>query len=269
MTTLAATRSELTRLRRRSFTLGWLGLTFVLTVMITMFSFVVAGDGTDVSVAPGGGFPTAAELSGADGRMLPLGAAATILGVVSLSFWAVATASDYTTGLIRLLVQAQPGRIRLLLGKVLALVGWTALVTTIATVAVLFAGPVAAEGSGVSTAGWESNPSVVVGHVLGSWLNTFLALVVWGVIGLAIAVLAKSSAVAISVGLGYVLVIEGLLRAISPDVADWLPGATLTALAKGGTPTTSYPTALGLWLAYAAIGLVAAGLVFRRRDVTD
>jgi NADH:ubiquinone oxidoreductase subunit K len=267
--TLAATRSELTRLRRKGFTLGWLGLTFVLTLMISTFSFVVAGDGTDVSAAPGGGFPTAAELSGADGRMLPLGAAATILGVVTLSFWAVATASDYVTGLIRLLVQAQPGRARLLMGKVLALIGWTALVTTIATVAVLFSGPVVAEGTGVSTAAWSTDPATVAGQVLGSWLNTFLALVVWGVIGLVIAVLAKSSAVAISVGLGYVLVIEGLLRAIAPDVADWLPGATLTALAKGGTSTTSYAAALGLGFAYAAIGLIVAVLVFRRRDVTD
>src|SRR5664279_5965583 len=96
--TVAATRSELTRLRRRSFTLGWLGLTAVLAFMITTFSFVVAGDGTDVSVAPGGGFPPAAELAGSDGRMLALGAASTILGVVSLSCWAVAAASDYSTG---------------------------------------------------------------------------------------------------------------------------------------------------------------------------
>ncbi len=269
MSTLAATRSELTRLRRRGFALGWLGLTAVLAFMITTFSFVVAGDGTDVSVAPGGGFPTAAELTGSDGRMLPLGAAATILGVVTLSFWAVAAASDYTTGLVRLLVQAQPRRARLLLGKVLALTGWTALVTTVATVAVLMAGPVIAEGSGVSTAAWESDPYAVVRQVAGSWLNTFLALVVWGVIGLVIAVLAKSSAVAISVGLGYVLVIEGLLRAVAPDVADWLPGATLTALAKGGTPAIDYPAALGLGLVYALAGLAVAVVVFRRRDVTD
>lgn len=267
--TLAATRSELTRLGRRSFTFGWLGLTAVLSFMITTFSFIVAGDGTDVSVAPGGGFPTAAELAGSDGRMLALGAASTILGVVSLSFWAVAAASDYTTGLIRLLVQAQPRRMRLLLGKVAALTAWTALVATVATVVVLMAGPVIAEGSGVSTAAWETDPSTVAGEVLGSWVNIFLALLVWGVIGLVIAVLSKSSAVAIGVGLGYVLVIEGLLRAVAPDVADWLPGATLTALAKGGTPAIPYGVALALGLLYAALAVALAVLVFHRRDITD
>ncbi len=268
--TLAATRSEVTRLRRRSFTLGWLGVTAVLAFMITTFSFVAAGDGTQVpSAAPGGGFPSAAELAGGDGRMLALGAAATILGVVSLSFWAVSASSDYTTGLIRLLVQAQPRRMRLLVGKVAALAVWTALATTVATVAVLMAGPVIAEGTGVSTAAWDTDPSAIAGQVVGSWVNTFLALLVWGVIGLVIAVLSKSSAVAISVGLGYVLVIEGLLRAVAPDVADWLPGATLTALAKGGTPDIAYGVALGLAVLYAAVALALAVLVFRRRDITD
>jgi ABC-2 type transport system permease protein len=189
--------------------------------------------------------------------------------VVSLSFWAVAAASDYTTGLIRLLVQAQPRRVRLLLGKVAALTAWTALVATVATVVVLMAGPVIAEGSGVSTAAWDTDPSAVAVQVIGSWVNTFLALFVWGVIGLVIAVLSKSSAVAIGVGLGYVLVIEGLLRAVAPDVADWLPGATLTALAKGGTPAIDYGVALGLGLLYAGIAVALAVLVFRRRDITD
>ena len=168
-----------------------------------------------------------------------------------------------------MLVQAQPRRTRLLLGKVLALVGLTAVATTVATVVVLLTVPVIAQVSGVSTSAWKSGASEVVAEVAGSWLNSFLALLVWGVIGLVIAVLAKSSAVAIGVGLGYVLVIEGLLRAVAPDLADWLPGATLTAVAKGGTTAVDYPVALLLALAYALIGLGLAILVFRGRDITD
>ena len=126
-----------------------------------------------------------------------------------------------------------------------------------------------ASGAGVSTANWESGASAIAAQLAAGWLNTFVALLVWGVVGLVIAVLTKSSAVAIGVGLGYVLVIEGLLRLVAPDAADWLPGATLTAIAGGGSAAIPYSTALALGLTYAVVGLVVAGLVVRRRDVTD
>ncbi len=265
-----ATRSELTRLRRRSFAFGWLGLTALLAGMFTTFVFVAAADGTEIpSAAPGGTFPSAAALAGPDGRVLGLSAASTILGVVALSFWAVAAASDYATGLIRLLVQAQPRRMRLLAGKVLALVGWTAAAAVLATAIVVLVSPVMASGTDLSTAAWQSGTVAVAGQVAAAWLNTFLALVVWGLIGLVIAVVTRSSAIAISLGLGYVLVIEGLIRLVSPDAADWLPGATLSALAGGGTQSVDYWTAIGLGLAYAVLGLVVAGVTFSRRDVTD
>lgn len=267
---IAETRSELTRLNRRGFVSGWLGITVLLGIMITTFIFVAAGDGTEVpSAAPGGSFPSAADLAGPDGRVLGLGAVSTILGVVTLSFWAVATSTDYSTGLIRLMVQAQPHRLRLLAGKILALAGWTALSTSIATLVVVAASPAMASGAGVSTANWESGASAIAAQLAAGWLNTFVALLVWGVVGLVIAVLTKSSAVAIGVGLGYVLVIEGLLRLVAPDAADWLPGATLTAIAGGGSAAIPYSTALALGMAYAVVGLVVAGLVVRRRDVTD
>lgn len=265
-----ATRSELIRLRRHSFTVGWLGLTGLLTALFTTFVFVAAADGTAIpSAAPGGTFPSAAELVGPDGRVLGLSAASTILGVVALSFWAVAAASDYSTGLIRLLVQAQPRRGRLLAGKVLALVGWTAAAAGIGTAVVLLVSPLMAGGTGLSTAGWESGASAVAGQVAAAWVNTFLALVVWGLIGLVIAVVTRSSAIAISLGLGYVLVIEGLIRLVAPDAADWLPGATLAALAGGGSPAVDYAAAVALGLGYALLGLVVAGVTFSRRDVTD
>ena len=265
-----ATRSELTRLRRRSFAIGWLGLTALLAFLFTTFVFVAAADGTEIpSAAPGGTFPSAAELAGADGGVLGLSAASTILGVVALSFWAVAAASDYSTGLIRLLVQAQPRRVRLLAGKVVALIGWTAVAAAVATAIVVLVSPVMAGGTELSTANWESGAAAVAGQILGAWLNTFLALTVWGLIGLVIAVVTRSSAIAISFGLGYVLVIEGLIRLVSPDAADWLPGATLSALASGGNSAVGYWTAVGLGLGYAILGLVVAGVTFSRRDVTD
>jgi len=267
---LRATRSELTRLNHRSFRLGWLGLTTLLTAMFTMVVFKAASGGTPIPTsAPGGSFPSLAELTGPHGQVVGLGAAATILGVVTLAYWAIATASDYSTGLIRLLVQAEPHRLRLLAGKVFALTCWTAVAATVATVVSVALSPLIARATDLSTSGWTSAPGDVVAMIASTWLNTFLALVVWGVIGLVIALLTRSSAVAISVGVGYVLVIEGAVRLVASDLADKLPGATLTALAGGGTDTLGYRAAIGLGLTYATIGLGAAALALVRRDITE
>jgi ABC-2 type transport system permease protein len=102
-----------------------------------------------------------------------------------------------------------------------------------------------------------------------AWTNLFLALCVWGVLGLVIAVLTRSAAVAISIGVGYVLVFESLVKMVKGAPSDWLLGTTLGALASGGTAAVSYGTALALALAHVTLGLVLAGVVFVRRDVTD
>jgi hypothetical protein len=51
--------------------------------------------------------------------------------------------------------------------------------------------------------------------------------------------------------------------------SDWLLGTTLNAVASGGTDTVAYGTAIALALGYVTLGLVIAGAVFIRRDVTD
>ena len=267
---LRATRSELTRLNHRSFRVGWLGLTTLLTAMFTTIIFQAASGGTPIpSSAPGGSFPSLAELTGAHGQVAGLGAAATILGVVTLAYWAIATASDYSTGLIRLLVAAEPHRLRLLAGKVLALSAWTAVAATVATVVTVALSPLVARATDLSTSGWTSNPGEVTALIASTSLNTFLALVVWGVIGLVIALLTRSAAVAISAGVGYVLVVEGAVRLVAADLADRLPGATLTALAGGGSTTLDYGAAIRLGLVYATIGLGVAAIVLARRDVVE
>ncbi len=124
----------------------------------------------------------------------------------------------------------------------------------------------AAGAAGISTAAWGTD---LVSVVAGAWVNLYLALCVWGVLGLVIAVLARSAAVAISIGVGYVLVVESLVKMVGDAPSDWLLGSTLGAVASGGTEAIAYGTALALALGYVTLGLVLAGVVFVRRDVTD
>lgn len=264
---IATVRSELTRLRQPRLLVTWFGLMALFAVMVnTIMVTFVADGGAMPAAGPGVTFPTLEELEAASGLMAGLAAASSMFGVVTLSLWAVATAGDYSSGLIRLLVAAEPRRWRLLAGKVVALVVVTAAATTVATIVNAFAIGPAAVAAGIDTSEWGTD---LVGVVGGAWLNLFLALCVWGVLGLVVAVLARSAAVAISVGIGYVLVVESLVKMVGDAPSDWLLGTTLTAVAGGGTATVEYGTALVLAAAYVTLGLAAATIVFTRRDVTD
>ena len=258
-------RSELVRLWRPRLLAGWFGLTAVFAVMINTILYSSAESlGAGPAVGPGATFPGLEALEQADGVVAGLSSASTLFGVITLAFWAVSAAGDYQSGLIRLLVSAHPQRWRLLAGKVIALAATTALATTVALVAnVAVAGP-AAEAAGVSTAAWDLPASVV-----SAWANAYAALLVWGALGLVVAVLARSSAVAISLGIGYVLVVESIVTMALDNGSEWLLGSTLSALAAGGNAAMDYSTAGGLAVAYVSVGLAVATLVFTRRDVTD
>lgn len=260
-------RSELVRLRRRGMLLGWFGLMAVFAVMANTIMFSVVGEGVELPAgAPGVAFPSAAELASADGLMAGMSAASTMFGIVTLSFWAIGVATDYSTGLIRLLVAAMPERWPLLVGKVAALALLTAVATTVATVVTVGIAPAGAQSAGIDTSAWAGSSASTI---ISTWASAYLALLVWGVIGLAIAYLTRSSAIAISVGAGYVLVVESMLSRLFDTTPDWLLSGTLTAVAQGGSATVSQGTALRWAGLYVALGLGAAAVVLLRRDVTD
>jgi len=120
--------------------------------------------------------------------------------------------------------------------------------------------------SGVSISAWGSDGPSVVAQ---AWGRAYLAQIVWGVLGLAIAVASRSAVVAVAVGAGYVLVVESMLKMANGVPSDWLLGSTLTAIASGGSASVAFSAALALGAGYVIVGLLLAGLVVTRRDVTD
>lgn len=180
---LHVVRSELTRLAQRRTLLVWFGLMALFAIMVNTVMGSVVGQMDPNMPSPGVAFPTVAELEASSGVMAGLAAAANMFGVVTLSFWAFFTAQDYSSGLIRLLVAAEPRRWRLLAGKAIALAGMTALAVTVALVANVVAAP-AVGASGIDTSAWGSDLPSVVGS---AWVHLFLSQLVWGVMGLVIA----------------------------------------------------------------------------------
>jgi ABC-2 type transport system permease protein len=92
---------------------------------------------------------------------------------------------------------------------------------------------------------------------------------VWGLIGLMIAVLTRSSALAIGIGIGYLLVVESVIGIIAPDSTVYLPGGTLNALVSGGTSQLAWITALRLTIRYGIIAFSISLVAFRSCDITS
>jgi ABC-2 type transport system permease protein len=259
--------SELIRLRRRGFALGWLGLTAAMAALINVVMFqTIKNGGTPPANGPGVSFPTAATLLGDHGIAAGLAAGSSMFGVAALSFWALATSTDYSTGLIRILVSAEPRRWRLVLGKWMALATFTALTTLTALSVNLLVAPIAARAAGFTPTAWGTHLAPILA---GATLNLFCALLVWGTLGLALATLSRSAGVAIGVGIGYVLLFEAVIKTAVAGIGPWLPGTTIAALANGGTADLSYGPSLALGLGYIIVAFTVALVVFTRRDVTD
>ena len=155
--------------------------------------------------------------------------------------WAIAAATDYGTGLIRILVQAHPNRVTLLASKIAALSIFTLLATTVTTfVAVVFAAPRATRGH--RDRNMEDRlPLAPPGGLLqlhdrGAGLGTDRTH-------------ARRAhpqlGHAIGIGIGFLLVVEGLITIVAPDAGPYLPGGTLNTLAAGGKDQLASGAALG------------------------
>lgn len=264
---IGVVRSELLRLRRRNVLIGWFGLIVMFTVLINFVMFqVVDQRGTTPANGPGVSFPTASTLLSQAGIVAGLGAAASFFGVVTLAFWALTSATDYSTGLVRILVAAEPRRWRLLLGKWVALALTTAATCLTALLVNVIVAPLAAQAGGYSPDAWGAGLPTVL---LGAMTHLYLSLLVWGSIGLTLAILTRSAGIAIGVGVGYVLIFEAVIAAVASGIRDWLPGSILTAIAQGGNDAVTFAAACASGALYVAVAMAASLVVFQRRDITD
>lgn len=253
-----ATRAELRRLLRPGFAGIIAALVAAFALMATTVTFAGQFEGPSLNRVP-------IDLTSSQGLIAGLANVTSLLGIVLLAAWAAATASDFGTGWIRVMVQAEPRRWALLAGKVTALTALTLGATLLATAVSVAAAPAMAQGAGVATDAWFADAPATI---LSGWANLSLAVLAWGVIGMAIAMLTRSSVAAIAGGIGYLVVFEGLLGQLAPDATTWLPGSVLGVVAAGGSPDMAWGAAVVVGFAYALVALVVSGIVFIRRDIT-
>jgi ABC-type transport system involved in multi-copper enzyme maturation permease subunit len=188
------------------------------------------------------------------------------MGVVALAVTASAIGTEYSYGTLRNLLAWEPRRIRLLTGT------WIALATGIATGVVVastvgsLVGVVAAWSQGHPTAAWATMAGI--GALLAAVTNLTLAAAGWSLFGALLALVFRSPATAIGIGVAYALPFETILDAVTDSVGRWLPGQLLVALAEGGNDTASYAAATLTLVAYAVIATGPALWSFRQQDIT-
>ena len=131
---------------------------------------------------------------------------------------------------------------------------------------------VAALANGVSTTPWTSSEGV--SSFLNFLGNELLGVVGVSFLGMLIAVLTRSAAVAVSISLAYALVAEPLIEMLWPDGAQWLPIHIFGYLPGVSSPMSYGPAPMGygsdlvVALLYMVGCIVVGFAAFRVMDIT-
>jgi ABC-2 type transport system permease protein len=223
--------SEWIKLRRPGMILGGAGTIVGFAILTVVLTLTTASATPTDQEGPGGGL-TLAQLATADGLASILASAATFIGVVALAVFAISIAT---------------------------------LAVVVAGIAAVATALLVAPTQDISTAAWFTSAGWTA--LAGGLGNLLLATLGWGLLGALLALVLRTPAAAVGVGLAYALPGELLLTTAWSDGARWLPGQLLDALAQGGTAAVTYGSA-GLLLAlYGVVAMVAGTTLFARRDV--
>ncbi len=259
-------RAEFVKLRRPGLVVGAAATLAALTLLATVLTFVTA---KQVAPPPGRGqFPpeTFAKLEQAGGLTLGFGNAVFMIGILVFVVFLTSITLEYGQGTLRVLLARQPRRGQLLAGKALALTAAMAAAVAAAEVLSIAAAIAIAHARGISTVHWLT--AAAAGHAAAQYGNALLASTCYGVLGLMLGVLTRSTPVGLGAGLAWLLPVERILQNSWSGASHWLPGLVLGVVGSGGTATVAYHDAVAAAIAYAAIAIIAGTVSFTRRDVT-
>jgi ABC-2 type transport system permease protein len=256
--------SEFVKLRRRSMLLWGFGGGLLFTVLATVFTIERATKTLSPDFHGHGFRITVAQLSRPDGLVHGVVDVSNLVGIVALCLFAGAVATEYSQGTLRNLLVRQPRRAQLLTGKFLALAVFIGVVVVLAIAVAAAVALALAPGKGIHTSAWTS--STGLNDLVQSILHVWLSCIGYGILGTALAILLRSPAVAIALGVAYVLPGEAIINALWDNGDRWLPGQLLSALAHGGTSSASYAHALVTLSAYAVVVATGTLVLFARRD---
>jgi ABC-2 type transport system permease protein len=254
----AAFASEWTKLRRPTLLLStFLGLAAAASLFVALLFSQASATG---------GIVTLNQLAQPNGLVIGVARAAMLLGVVAFGIAASQVASEYSLGTLRQLLVRQPRRAVLLAGKMLGVITFLILALCFAAVIALVVAVVAAHSRGVPTSAWFTGTGL--GDLFRELGDLVLAVIGYSVLGMALGQFVRSAVFAVIIGFAWLVAVENIVARIVPGTQQWLPGASILAVASGGAEGVSYGHGLVLGALYLVAAVAAATAVFIRSDVT-
>lgn len=205
------------------------------------------------------------ELAGAGGGTQVFTSALAFAGFFVLVVFTGASAAEFARGNVRTMVLRQPDRLRLLAGKLAALLLSAAVLLAIAEVLGWVTARVLAPGQGVETARWIS--LAAAGTALIDYGTVLIWVTGYALLGTALAVVVRSVPVALAIGIGWAGPFEHILADAWSSAGQIFPGLLLETFVAGARDSVSAGQALATSAAYGVLAATVAALAFTRRDV--
>jgi ABC-type transport system involved in multi-copper enzyme maturation permease subunit len=261
---IATIRAEFVKLLRRRV----LVITAVITAVFSVASAAIVLISADAGVrrVVSGRGVTVESLSNAGGGTDVFTTAVSFAGVFVFVVIIGLFAMEFSRGTFRTMLMYQPRRIRLLAGKLTALLAFSAAVLAVAELITWVAARILAPTQDVATGSWVS------ADALGQAISDYGSVLFWvsgyAVLGTAIAVIVRSVPLSLAIGIAWAGPFEHIVQDAWGAATRFFPGLLLEAFVAGGTPDVSARRALVTVAVYLAIAAAIAGTTFARRDVT-
>jgi ABC-2 type transport system permease protein len=260
---IRAFRSELVKLLRRRVVL----LSAIAVVVVAVGgTAIVLGGAEPAGPSSGGQDLTLESLADAGGGTEVFRRAASFAGFFMFVVFVGAVAVEFGRGTFRTMVLRQPARLRLLAGKLAALLSFAAVLLAATLVLTWVTARLFAPSQDVDTSAWTSLDG------LGAGLTDYGAVLFWvagyAILGTTLAVLTRSVPIALAVGIAWAGPFEHLVADAWDTAYRVFPGLQLEAFVAGGTADQDATQAFVTIAAYIAIAAAVAGLSITRRDVT-
>ena len=258
-------KAEMRKLRRPTLFFGTMGAALFFTGLITSFIYLMI----DSPRGNGDRGRTIGRevLQLASGSVNGFASVGGFLGIIALCVFAAQTAQEYTYGTLRNLLVRQPGRMKILIGKLISMMIFALIMISIAAIVSVAISYILAPGAKVNTDLWLTSAGYQA--IFTTFVNVTVSVTAFGIVGMVLGLLLRSPISAISLGVLWLLIVENLLIAVKNSWQSWLPGAQLNAIASGGTLDLTYKHALTVGGIYVAVGATIASVLFVRRDVAN
>lgn len=259
----AVIRAELHRLCRRRTMVIAAGAAVLFAVVTTLTVFSSAPE--TGPVGPQGG-TTLERLAQEGGGTEAFATGASFMGFFVFVTFIALLAGEFSGGTFRSLVLRNPRRLQVIVGKLAGILVVAAGLVAVAELVSFALSLLLAPGQDVSTSEWFTAGSVAT--ALGDFGSAFAGVAGWAVFGTMLAVIFRSTPLALGVGFAWAGPFENI------TVDSWetglrvFPGQVLRAVINGGTPELGFGRAAVTAALYATVAAAVSAVLLTRRDVT-